>query len=124
MSSIYIDPKIDLQSEEYVGVIIQFKTRPAQVAVANSNTPLTIEEAKQHVDASHALFREELKNILEQKHIQYFITHTYKDVLNGVSMKLKGTKIKQLLQSKEVEAIYANQKVDLPIKPIDHMYQL
>lgn len=121
-SSIYIDPNIDLQSEEYIEVIMQFKTKPAKVAVAEGNSNLTLEQAKQQIDTSHALFRQELEIYLELKQIQYFITYVYKDALNGVCMELQACQIKALLQSKVIGAIYANPTI--PIKPNDPMYQL
>lgn len=123
-SSIYIDPEINLQSEENVAIIVQFKTKPAKAAVAISKGKLTLDEAKQQVNTSHAHFQEELNNLLAQKQIQYTVTHRYKVAYNGVAMKLKGNKVQELLQSKVIEAIYANREFDLPIRPFNQMYQI
>ncbi|CAH2717338.1 hypothetical protein BACCIP111895_04530 [Neobacillus rhizosphaerae] len=120
--NIYIDPKINLKSEEEVIIIIHFKTKPAKVAVAlaeASGVPLTIEKAEQDVKDSHARFRKDVEKYLGQKQIPYTIVHTYSAALNGVAMKLPANEIKSLLQSAEIEAIYANREIKLvpPVQP-------
>lgn len=122
-SKIYIDPKIDLDSEKYVEVLIEFKVEPAKVAVVKSASGLTIEQAVEEVEASHQLFEEEIKNIKE-KQIKYFILQTYKDSFNGVAVKLRGNTIKYLLQSTVIKAIYKNQEIGIPKKPVDTMYEI
>ncbi|MGE8203285.1 protease inhibitor I9 family protein [Heyndrickxia sp. NPDC080065] len=122
-SALYIDPKIDMNSEKTISIIIHFKTQPAKAAVALAEAkgvPLTLEKAKIDVEESHARFQEDLKRLLDQKHIPYAITYTYTTAFNGVSMKLPGTAIKTLLQSKEIDAIYANKEYHLepPLKPM------
>ncbi|MGE6257666.1 protease inhibitor I9 family protein [Heyndrickxia sporothermodurans] len=115
-TSTYIDPAIDMKSEKMISVIIHFKTKPAKVAVTlakEKGTPLTLEKAEQEVEASHARFQDDVKRILGQKNIPYSITYTYKTAYNGVSMKLPANEIKTLLQSKEIEGIYANKEYHL-----------
>lgn len=122
-SALYIDPKIDMNSEKTVSIIIHFTTEPAKAAVTLAEAkgvPLTLEKAQKDVEESHSRFQEDLKRLLDQNQIPYSITYTYTTAFNGVSMKLPGTAIKTLLQSKEIGAIYANQEyhLDPPLKPI------
>ncbi|NEY99274.1 protease inhibitor I9 family protein [Heyndrickxia shackletonii] len=122
-SALYIDPKINMNSEKTVSIIIHFKTKPAKAAVALAEAkgvPLTLEQAQKDVEESHSRFQEDLKRLLDQNQISYSITYTYTTAFNGVSMKLPGTAIKTLLQSKEIDAIYANQEyhLDPPLKPM------
>ena len=121
-SALYIDPKIDMTSKKTISIIIHFKTKPAKVAVAlaeANGVPLTLEEAKQNVEDSHARFQKDVKKFLDQKQIPYSITHTYKSALNGVAMELPANEIKTLLQSTEINAIYTNQEyyLDPPPQP-------
>ena len=46
--SVHVDPAIDLSSKQTTSIIIEFKTKPAKVAVIEAEAkgiPLTIEEA-------------------------------------------------------------------------------
>ncbi|MEI4831367.1 protease inhibitor I9 family protein [Bacillus sp. FJAT-53711] len=119
-SASYIDPKIDMNSKKTVSIIIEFKTKPAKVAVAlakANGVSLTLEEAEQNVEDSHARFQKDVKRFLDQKQIPYSITHTYKSALNGVAMELPANEIKALLQSTEINAIYTNQEFHLDPPP-------
>ncbi|MYL55906.1 hypothetical protein GLW20_00100 [Virgibacillus halodenitrificans] len=91
-SQIYMDPKIDIASDEYIGIIIEFKIKPAKTGVATCISNMTIEQAKQKVETSRQTFQMELKQ-LKDSHIEYFIINTYKDSFNGVSMRLKGNTV-------------------------------
>lgn len=122
-SSIYIDPKIDLNSEEYVEIIIQFKTRPAKTQL--SIEPIqTLEKATQLVEESHCRFQQDLDNYLDKSHVSYIILNHYKSSFNGVAMEIIGSNIRFLLQSNEIDAIYINRKLNIPIKPSDPRYQI
>jgi hypothetical protein len=119
-SQIFIDPTIDVDSEQMVTVIIQFKTKPAQVAVAiseKSGVPITLENAKWSVEHSHERFQADVKRYLDPKRIPYTINHVYKTALNGVSMTLPGNAIQLLLHSKEIESIHANKEYHLDPPP-------
>lgn len=122
-SNIYVDPAIDLYGDEDVEILIEFKIRPAKVALAIEEPDLTIEQAVAQVEASHQTFQQELKS-LDDKQIEYFIIHIYKDAFNGISMKIQGISVKHLLESTVIKAIYKNKKVGLPKKPSNTMYQI
>jgi hypothetical protein len=119
---IFIDPSINIKTDELVTVIVQFKTKPAQEAVSiaeKSGVLLTIENANWAVEHSHKRFEQDLKRHLALNNIPYTINHIYKTVLNGVALTLPGKEIKRLLQFKAVASIHANKEyhIDPPIQP-------
>lgn len=125
-TSFYVDPSIDLSSNQLLSIIIEFKTKPAKIAVLEAEAEgkqLSLEEATKQVEESHELFQKELKNLLDDQQIPYSIRHTYKTVLNGVSMDISAKDIKRLLQSTVIEKIYPNRKVHLmpPIAPFNQL---
>jgi len=120
--SFFVDPSIDFSTSQMTSIIIEFKTKPAVVAVKEaeaSGKQLTLEEATKQVEESHAKFQEELKTLLEDQHVPYTIRHVYKSALNGVSMELPGKDIKRLSQSTVIARIYPNKKVHImpPVTP-------
>ncbi|MDY0410195.1 protease inhibitor I9 family protein [Virgibacillus soli] len=123
-SSIYVDPKIDLNSEESIEVIIQFKTNPAKVQIALSDAGLTLDQAMQNVEESHKRFEAELIRISNEHLISFDILNRYKEVYNGVAMRIQGVNIKYLLQSSEMKAIHLNSQMSIPIQPNDPRYQI
>jgi hypothetical protein len=122
-SPIFIDPKINLDSEENVQIIVQFKTKPAVIQVKLMPN-LTMEEARQLVEESHHQFQQDVVTYLDKNQIDYIILNRYKEAYNGVAMKLKGKDIKHLLQSNEIGAIYKSQIISIPPKPNDPRYQI
>lgn len=121
-SSIFVEPSINLTTDKNVSIIIEFKTKPAVVAVKEAEAQgiqLSLEEAKKNVEESHAKFKEELNMLLDQNNIKYSIKHTYKTALNGVSMDLPGNAIKRLMESTVIARIYLNKEIHLfpPITP-------
>lgn len=122
-TEIYIDPKIDMSSDKYISILIEFKVKPAKVAVATSVSNITMEHAKQMVEVSHHLFQTELDSLNEQQ-IKYTVDQTYTDAFNGVSVRLKGNTIKYFLQSTVIKAIYKNQDMHIPKRPVDTRYQI
>ena len=121
---IYIDPKLNIFSDESIKVIIEFRVKPAKAAIAISTTGLTLEQAVQLVEKSHADFHRELLLMLESKQMAYKIIHSYKSSFNGVAMKLSGKAINELLSSKIIKAIYIDEEVRIPEKVIDLGYQI
>jgi len=123
--SVYIDPDIDLSSEKNISVIIEFKTKPAKVAVIEAEAkgiPLTLEEAQGQVEESHLIFQKELHELLDKNHIPYTLRHKYTTALNGVSMELPANEIRSLAEASSViSKISLNRKVKLepPIFPIE-----
>ncbi|CEG29422.1 protease inhibitor I9 family protein [Bacillus sp. B-jedd] len=119
MSTIYIDPAINMKTDQMITIIIHFKTQPAHAAVAiakSCGNPLSLEEAKQEVEASHLRFQNDIQKLLGDVGVAFKINHTYKTVFNGVSLSLPGNVITELIKSSEIAAIYANKeyKLDLP----------
>ncbi|PEJ56565.1 hypothetical protein CN601_01260 [Bacillus sp. AFS017336] len=122
--SFYVDPSIDFSTNEMTSIIIEFKTKPAAVAVKVAEAAgeqLTLEEATKQVEESHAKFQEELKTLLEDQQVPYKIRHVYKTALNGVSMEIPGKDIKRLSQSTVIARIYPNKKVHImpPVTPFN-----
>lgn len=126
--SVYVDPAIDLLSQQTISVIIEFKTKPAKVAVIESEAkgiPLTLEEAKKQVEESHLNFQNELHELLEKNQIPYTVRHKYTTALNGVSMELPANAIKKLAESSSViSKISLNRKIKLDPPPILPFEQL
>lgn len=121
-SSIKVDPELDLSSGEDVSIIIEFKTKPAKIAVLEAEAQgveLTLESAKEKVEHSHREFEKELHAFLEENEVDYRITHRYKTAFNGVSMELPAKEIKRLMGSSIISRIYRNKEIQLdpPIQP-------
>ncbi|WP_163100356.1 protease inhibitor I9 family protein [Peribacillus alkalitolerans] len=125
---VFLDPAIDLSSQNIVSIIIEFKTKPAKVAVLEAKAKgisLSLEEAKERVEESHAAFQKELQVLLAQNNVPFFVKHKYKQSLNGVSMDLPAIEIKRLVTySNVISKIHLNKKfyLDPPITPHDGMY--
>jgi hypothetical protein len=115
-NKVIVDPAIDINSHEMVTIIIQFRTKPAQEAVAiakKAGVPLSVENAIWAVKHSHERFEEDVKRYLVPKRIPYTINYVYQSALNGVSMTLPAKDIKLLLQFKEIESIHANKQYQI-----------
>jgi subtilisin family serine protease len=105
--------KKDLESDKELSVIVEFKSKPAKVAVleaAVKGKSLTTGKAKSKVEQEHSLFAEDLKRILPSAKGKsgnaYQVTRHFKTVYNGVSMKLAANEVESLLQSDAVKAVY------------------
>ncbi|MFJ7724835.1 protease inhibitor I9 family protein [Neobacillus sp. NPDC097160] len=121
-TNIHIDPEIDLNSDKEVTILIHFKTQPAKVAVElakQNGETLSLEQAEQDVKESHKRFQADVKKYLDGEQIPYTITHTYTAAFNGVAIRLPSNAIKTLLQSGEIEAVYANREIKKipPVQP-------
>lgn len=109
---------VDLESTENLSVIVEFKNKPAKVAVieqATNGTSLTISEAEQKVSEAQETFKSDLESIytedLSENKNLYKIKQKYRSSLNGVAMELPANKVKSLLKSKVVKAIWPNQMI-------------
>ncbi|MHC0036887.1 protease inhibitor I9 family protein [Pseudoneobacillus sp. C159] len=123
---IFVDPLINMSSSDMITVIIQFKTKPAQEAMAisqKSGQPITLEKAKWAVEQSHLRFQEDVKKHLVSKKIPFTINHVYKSALNGVSMSLPANNINTLLLFNEIESIHANQEYHIDPPNMKKFYQ-
>ncbi len=116
---------VDLESTDNLSVIVEFKDKPAKVAVieeATNGNSLSISEAEQNAREAQETFKNDLESIYkedlsENKNV-FKIKLKYNSSLNGVSMELPANKVKSLLKSKVVKAIWPNQviKVEPPTK--------
>jgi hypothetical protein len=121
--SVHVDPSIDLSSNQTISIIIEFKTKPAKIAVLEAEAkgiPLTIEKAKEKVEESHATFQKELESLLDKNQVPYKVRNTYKTALNGVSMEIPANEIIRLAEASSViSKIHPDKKIQLdpPISP-------
>ncbi|WP_045516618.1 S8 family serine peptidase [Neobacillus niacini] len=121
-----LSPSVDLESSDNLSVIVEFKDKPTKVAVieeaANGNS-LSLSEAEQKANAAQETFKNDLQTIykedLKENKKLFKIKHTYKNSLNGVAIELPANKVKSLLQSKVVKAVWPNNvfKVEPPTSP-------
>ncbi|MGG0175947.1 S8 family serine peptidase [Gottfriedia acidiceleris] len=113
-SGLFVNDKVDLNSSEQTSVIVQFKQNPHKVAVleaALKGNSLSDSQAKSLVDGDHATFKDDLQDMAKADNTTYKINREYKNTFNGVSLKLPANKIKSLLNSKAVKAVYSNTMV-------------
>ncbi|MGM0841563.1 MAG: protease inhibitor I9 family protein [Bacillota bacterium] len=125
-STVKVDPSINLSSEKVISVIIEFKTKPAKIAVLEAEAQgmdMTLDKAKEHVEQSHQAFEQELHAFLNDNEVKYHIKHRYKTAFNGVSIELPANEIKRLMGSSVISKIYPNQEIQLdpPIQPSDQL---
>lgn len=122
-SSVKVDSSIDLSSNQFVSIIIEFKMKPAKIAVLEAKAKgitLTLEEAERQVELSHQSFRK-LLSLLDENNVPYRIKHTYKAALNGISMEMPANEINRLLGSSVISKFYPDKQIQLdpPINPSD-----
>jgi predicted RNA-binding protein Jag len=125
-SSVKVDPSINLSSEKIVSIIIEFKTKPAKIAVLEAEAQgveMTLDAAKKHVEQSHQAFEKELLTFLDENEVEYHVKHRYKTAFNGVSIEMPANEIKRLMGSSVISKIYPNQEIQLdpPIQPSNQM---
>ncbi|QKE76009.1 S8 family serine peptidase (plasmid) [Arthrobacter citreus] len=106
---------VDLQSSKNLSVIVEFKEKPAKVAVleeAADGNSLSLDDAKQQANDAQETFKNDLQTIykddLKENKNLYKIKRTYKNTLNGVAIDLPANKVKSLLKSKAVKAVWPN----------------
>ncbi|WP_249599221.1 S8 family serine peptidase [Peribacillus frigoritolerans] len=125
-SGLQLSPDVDLKSPDKVSVIVEFKDKPAKVAVveeAVNGHDLSLTDAKQKADEAHETFQNDLKTIykedLKKKKDAVKIKRTYKSTINGVAMELPADKVKSLLQSDAVQSVWSNHqiKIEPPATP-------
>ncbi|MBO9128922.1 S8 family serine peptidase [Bacillus sp. 165] len=110
---------VDLTSNEEVTVIVEFKDFPAkvaQIAKAVKGETLSLTQAKENVEKSHAQFNKDLQSKVGKTKSgkdAYQIKYTYKNSLNGVALTLPANRINTLLDSDVVKAVYSDYKVQL-----------
>lgn len=115
-----LSAEVDQTSDKLTSVIVEFKEKPQQTAVLEAEADgvtLTAEDAKDKVNASHETFQKDLKIIfsseLKTKKNPYSIKRSYKKAFNGVSMTLPANKVKSLLKSNSVKAVWSDMQVQV-----------
>ncbi|TDL71018.1 hypothetical protein E2R56_18470 [Rhodococcus qingshengii] len=115
----------ELKENKEISVIVQFKSKPGQVAVLDAaldGKSLTRDVAQGKVDQEHDSFKNDLKKIFSATSAQrslpsakkglnmvetpYQIKRSFKTSYNGVSMTLPANQVELLLQSDVVQSIY------------------
>ncbi|WP_279663592.1 S8 family serine peptidase [Ectobacillus ponti] len=112
-TGILLDASVNLESDTPVSVIVSFKNKPAKAAVAESalqGKSLSPEQARSKAEADHAAFQKDLDKLFADKNA-YKVKRTYKHAFNGVALEVPADKLKELVKSAAVQAIYSNAKV-------------
>lgn len=115
-SGLLLSPDVDLESDQTISVIVEFKTKPSKIAMLESQiqgTSLSSTSANQLVEESHEKFKKDASRILKQK--QYEIKRSFKTAFNGVSMTLPANQVEALLQSDSVKAVWSDTKVQIEL---------
>ncbi|QKE73440.1 S8 family serine peptidase [Arthrobacter citreus] len=116
-SGLFLSPDVNLEKSENVSIIVQFNQKPHKVAVLDAalkGDSLSDADAKKLVDSDHTTFKNDLNTILKTEKndsASIKIKREFKNTFNGVSMQIPANKIKSLLKSKAVKAIYSNTQV-------------
>ncbi|MGM0865491.1 MAG: S8 family serine peptidase [Bacillota bacterium] len=118
LEGLQLSPETNLESEEEISVIVEFKDKPAKTAVleaAADGKKLPMDEAKQKAEAAHKTFKSDLQKIYKEeakkKKDVYKVKRSYKNAINGVAIELPANKVKALLESNEVKAVWSNDEV-------------
>ena len=124
-TGLHLDPTVNLESDEEISVIVEFKEKPQKVALLEAKLEgksLSNAKANQLLDENHDKFQQDLKTIfkgeLQKKKSFYKMKQSFKYAFNGVSMTLPASSVNRLLDSDEVKAVWSNRDVqlELPIK--------
>ncbi|WP_341356936.1 S8 family serine peptidase [Rossellomorea sp. y25] len=118
LEGLQLSPETNLESKEEISVIVEFKDKPAETAVveaAANGKKLSLDEAKQKAEAAHKTFKSDLqkiyKNETKKKKEVYKVKRSYKNAFNGVAIELPANKVKALLESNQVKAVWSNDEV-------------
>lgn len=121
-TGLHLAPEIDLDSNEEISVIVEFKQRPSKVAVIKAKAEgkeLSEAEAKAQVENAHATFTSDLSKLFTKngkgKVNEYKVKRSFKAAFNGVSMKLPAKQVEKLLESKAVKAVYSD--IEVHVEP-------
>ncbi|MEG2290628.1 MAG: S8 family serine peptidase, partial [Clostridium sp.] len=108
-----IDAGVDITTEEYESIIVEFKSLPRITSNA-LNSGVQTYSIEGGVEKDHSDFNKFLSdNSKEKLATTYSIDHFYYNSFNGVSMKVKGTDISKLLDSGVVKYIWKDEEVRL-----------
>ncbi len=120
-TGLHLDPSVDLNGDESLKVIVQFKELPVETAVEASGRTLTPSNAKKKVEAAHAQFKKDvaaLQKKSKSKSNTLVMQHEYKHAFNGVSMEVPADQVEALMESQAVKAIWSDKEIQV-ISPIE-----
>lgn len=113
-TGLQLSPDVNLESDELISVIVEFKTKPAKVAMMEAQAQgktLSTSHADLLVEEAHDSFQKDADKILKQKN--YHIKRTFKTAFNGVAMTLPANEVQSLLSSSSVKAVWSDEEVKL-----------
>ena len=99
---------VDITTDEYQSVIIQFKSLPLIEAMEQNNGVATY-SLENEINNDHQKFNEFLASMTKERSASYSIKHSYYNTFNGVALEVKGTDIEALLESGVVKAIWKDE---------------
>ncbi|MCM2534669.1 S8 family serine peptidase [Neobacillus pocheonensis] len=112
-----LSPQVDQTSAAPTSIIVEFKDKPQKTAMLlaeEEGKTLSATDAQDKVDASHEKFGNDLKTIfkkdLDANKNPYKIKRSYKNSFNGVAMTVPANRVKDLLKSNMVQAVYSDMK--------------
>ncbi|WP_045521339.1 S8 family serine peptidase [Neobacillus niacini] len=119
-SGLQLSPDVNLNSDEKISVIVQFKTLPSKTAVMSAQAEgksLSLSQANQQVEEAHTSFQNDLTKIFKDKK-HYVLKQMYKHAFNGVSMQIPANKVEALMKSKAVQTVWESKvlSVDPPVE--------
>lgn len=118
-----IDPKINIKDSKLTNIIVEFKQSPAAIALLNKSLlgrSLSRSTVDSLVSQSHEQFKSFINKLKSSKSEETFdanaitINREYTDAINGVSMTLPGTAVKELLNSGLIKQIWNDGVIKLP----------
>ena len=114
-SGLFLNSKVNLDSSKTVSVIVEFKNKPQKAAVleaAAKGQSLSEDQAKSNAEADHVTFKNDLDAAFKTKSDgSYKVKREYKNAFNGVALEVPGNKLKELVKSSAVQAIYSDSTV-------------
>lgn len=99
---------VDITTDEYQSVIIQFQSLPLIEAMEQNNGVATY-SLENEINNDHQKFNEFLASMTKERSASYSIKHSYYNTFNGVALEVKGTDIQALLESGVVKAIWKDE---------------
>ncbi|MGG0175588.1 S8 family serine peptidase [Gottfriedia acidiceleris] len=118
-TGLQLSPDVDLTSDKDITVIVEFKELPAkaaQIAKSIKGEKLSFAQANENVEKSQSQFKKDLKTKLKKTKTgkdSYRVKYTYKNSMNGVALTLPANRVKTLLDSKVVKAVYSDYTVQV-----------
>lgn len=115
-AGLQLSEDVNLDSSKTVSVIVEFKNKPQKVAVleaAVKGEELSSSTAKVNAETDHITFKKDLQSVFKTKSDgTYNVIREYKHAFNGVALEVPANKLKDLVKSSAVHAIYSNSNIN------------